>query len=185
MKATQALIDTGLNFGVRFAYDQGKCEGRCFEGNSCSGEGDCAANYQKYGFVVGCNRFNSHYPFPIIADKPAPNGVWYSLPLSGRCHGEPSGDKDCTWSFEEAGTVSLEEMEAVSPGSENCCEGHCTNFWHDQFNPGAMSWRVHAAMEVFKKKYPEMPWDLPAPPCDFDASKWYPQDLWHKQDPWK
>merc|ERR1740121_1845757 len=62
-RATDALFQDGINFGTRFAYDKGLCEGRCFSGNKCTGESDCKNHYKKYGFVPGCNKFSDHYPF--------------------------------------------------------------------------------------------------------------------------
>lgn len=184
MKATAELYKESMNFGVRFAYDQGMCQGRCFPGNVCTGEGDCVDHYDKYGFVPGCNTFSSKYPFPVDAAA-APNGVWYSMPLEGRCDGEPTGDKDCTWSYEYAGNITLTELENNAPGHLNCCQGVCTDFWHDQFNPGVTGWRSGAALWLFKTKYPNMKPDLQAPPCDFDQSKWYEDDWWPRSDPWR
>lgn len=183
MKATPELIAQGMHFGPRWAYDQGKCEGRCFTGNMCTGEADCADFYNRFGFVLGCNRFVDKYPWPDT-NTPAPDGVWYSLPLEGRCDGIPTGEKDCTWSYEAAGTVALEELESLSPEGKNCCNGRCTHFWHDVTAPTATSWRVEVALHVFKTKYPEFPGLLEDPPCDFAPQKWYTQDTWFRHDPW-
>jgi len=181
--ATPELFAEGMNFGIRYAYDEGKCNGRCFPGNRCTGEGDCATHYDKYGYFVGCNRFVDQYPFPqgYIA---APSGVWYSLPLGGRCSGNVTGQKDCTWSYEPAGELSLKEIEDAFPGKDNCCEGHCTDFWRDQYNVELMSWRVREAVGLFAKKFPEQQPNLPDPPCDFNWRKWYTGDPWPARDPW-
>jgi len=183
VRPPRELATLGMDFGARFAYDQGKCEGRCFAGNLCTGEGDCAAQYSKYGFFVGCNRFTDHYPFPNL-DTSAAGGVWYSLPSGGRCAGEPTGQHDCTWSFEDAGEVTLQELESTSPGNDNCCEGRCSNFWHDVLDPNATSNRIAKTEQIFQAKYPNMPVDLPEPTCNFDHRKLYGEDPWHRQDPW-
>jgi len=184
MRPTEALDKAGMHFGPRWAYDQGKCEGRCFSGNMCTGEGDCAQSFNSYGRVIGCNRFQDHYPFPDM-NTSYPNGVWYALPLGGRCEGIPTGTRDCTWSFEEAGNLTLVELEEVAPGKDNCCEGVCSDFWHDMWNNEVSAWRAETAKKLFQKKYPALNASLEAPPCDFDRSVWYAQDDWERMDPWR
>mmetsp|Transcript_104742 Transcript_104742/g.262433 ORF Transcript_104742/g.262433 Transcript_104742/m.262433 type:complete len:627 (+) Transcript_104742:48-1928(+) len=181
-KATAALIKEKMNFGARFAYDMGMCMGRCFPANKCTCKRDCDDHYRKYGFVTGCNNFYDKYPFPDYAPQ-APGGIWYSLPLEGRCD-YPTGEHDCTWSYEDAGVISLHELEAVSPGNTNCCGGHCTNFWQDLYSKEKTTWRSNKALDVFKAKYPQMPRDLASSWCDFDWRKWYAPDAYPKQDPW-
>eukprot|EP00439_Symbiodinium_sp_Y106_P013305 s3125_g1.t3 len=112
-KATQPLIDRGMNFGVRFAFDSGQC----------TGPFSCDEAWQNYGYFVGCNKLQQGFPFPDF--KVAYDGTWYSLPgkcpqmqyfektnsskgsrgldcLShqpgGFCE-EPSGTADCTYNF--------------------------------------------------------------------------------------
>jgi len=183
-RATPAMAKIKMNFGTRFAYDQGMCTGRCFPGNLCTGSGDCMTQFDKYGFVPGCNKFESNYPFPVDANS-APGGVWYSLPLDGRCDGDPTGDDRCTWSYEYAGYITLADLEELSPGQDNCCNGRCSDFWHNQWDPVVMSWRVGAALWVFKSKYPAWSKNLLPPVCDFDREKWYAEDPWPRQDPWR
>jgi len=184
VRSTSALFSSGMNFGVRFAYDQGKCEGRCFLDNMCTGEGDCADQYNKYGFFVGCNKFSDKYPFPVEANA-VPDGVWYSLPLAGRCRsGLPTGAPDCTWTYEDAGALTLQDLESIAPGPSNCCEGHCTDFWKHEFDTERMVWRVDAAKQLFHQRFPQWPADLTTPACNFDHTKWYVDDRWHRRDPW-
>mmetsp|Transcript_139331 Transcript_139331/g.445523 ORF Transcript_139331/g.445523 Transcript_139331/m.445523 type:complete len:519 (+) Transcript_139331:87-1643(+) len=183
MRATTELAKKGMNFGVRFAYDQGKCAGRCFSGNMCSLKEDCDVQYKQYGFVVGCNKFTDHYPFPNY-DTVLPGGVWYSFPSEGRCRGTPTGAPNCTWSYEEAGSITLKEFEATASGDLSCCEGSCTNIWVDLFNPTTAAWRASTALDLFAKKYTNQPKDLPAPPCDFQKDEWYAYDPWPRIDPW-
>mmetsp|Transcript_146590 Transcript_146590/g.365540 ORF Transcript_146590/g.365540 Transcript_146590/m.365540 type:complete len:363 (-) Transcript_146590:218-1306(-) len=180
--ATPELYAEGMNMGTRFAFDEGLCKGRCFPKNMCTGQGDCRYHYKRYGFVPGCNNFYDHYPFPDY-DTPAKQGIWYALPLAGRCD-RPTGEHDCTWSFEHAGEITLEELEAVAPGGENCCDGTCSDFWIDQFNEWKTTWRVNQALDLFKRKYPDAPRDLGYAKCDFQWWKWYSKDPWPKRDPW-
>jgi hypothetical protein len=182
MRTTNDLYDSGLNYGARFSFDRGKCVGRCFPNNMCTVDGDCEDHYSKYGYIVGCNNFEDKYPFPAD-ETPTPQGIWYSLPLEGRC-GYPTGARDCTWSYEEAGEVPLELLEASFPGSDNCCNGVCTDFWTGLFDEDRALWRVEQTKDMFKMMYPEMPRELGYPPCDFKAEKWYPEDKYDRVDPW-
>eukprot|EP00913_Durusdinium_trenchii_P026563 g24921.t1 len=113
-RATQPLLDRGMNFGVRFAFDSGQC----------TGPFSCDEAWQNYGYFVGCNKLQTGFPFPDF--KVAYDGVWYSLP--GKCPqmkffektnksslsrgldciedqpggfcDEPSGTADCTYNFD-------------------------------------------------------------------------------------
>ncbi|CAK8997598.1 Uncharacterized protein SCF082_LOCUS5265 [Durusdinium trenchii] len=121
-KAPQPLFQKGMDFGVRYAFDSGKC----------TGPGDCASDFDKYGYFVGCNLV---YQFPTtqFADakyygKPA----WYSFPgpcysksykahtdacvaaePGGACPGEPDGKGDCTYHYEPAGQVTVDEVVGI------------------------------------------------------------------------
>lgn len=185
-RATSEIYKVGMNFGTRFSFDFGNCMGRCFPDNRCSGPDDCDYHYGKYGFNVGCNNFLDHYPFPD-GDTPAPGGTWYALPAEGRCSGEPTGAKDCTWSYEDAGVVSLEEIEATSPSGPNCCPAdRCTGFWENQFDEVTTSGRVQAIQSAFAERYPDLPQDFGPSQCDFRKDAWYTSetDIWPLRDPW-
>jgi len=180
-KTTSPLFSQGMNFGARWAYDQGQCTGRCFPDNQCTCNSDCQAHFDEFGYVLGCNNFIDKYPFPA-SNTPAPGGIWYSLPLDGRCE-HPTGARDCTWSYEEAGSITLEELEQTSPGEGDCCSGNCTSFWTEQFSVPKTTWRVNQALDVFSLKYPDQPRDLQAT-CDFKRDAWYHNDTWERRDPW-
>lgn len=182
-KVTKELFAENMHFGPRFAFDKGDCFGRCFSDNMCSGSDDCASHYKEYGFIPGCNNFWDNYPFPVNITT-APGGIWYTLPLEGRCDW-PTGAHNCTWSFQNAGEITLEELEASTPswGGEQCCDGKCTGFWDDQFNPGKTAWRTQKALDLFQVYYPDMPRDLAYIPCDFDWRKWYSPDPYEHRDP--
>jgi len=160
MQATPELYAKGMNFGVRYSFDAGKCTG-----SNIRWLGACDLTWNKYGYVPGCNNFKDHYPYPLI-DTEYPNGIWYSLPVEGRCD-NPNGTANCTWSYQEAGEISLSDLEMEDPGHAWCCEGNCTNFWWDHWGSQKCQKRVALAMDMFAKKYPDMPLDMPTPPCDF------------------
>eukprot|EP00404_Azadinium_spinosum_P024992 CAMPEP_0180596356 /NCGR_PEP_ID=MMETSP1037_2-20121125/21766_1 /TAXON_ID=632150 /ORGANISM="Azadinium spinosum, Strain 3D9" /LENGTH=194 /DNA_ID=CAMNT_0022614849 /DNA_START=687 /DNA_END=1268 /DNA_ORIENTATION=- len=182
-KTTQELFAQDMGFGVRFAYDFGKCMGRCFSNNLCTGSEDCGNQYSKYGYVVGCNNFWDKSTFPDT-DTTAPNGIWWSWPLEGRCD-HPTGTRNCTWSYEEAGEVTLKELEEMAPGGGNCCYGRCSAFWDGVFDSGMTSWRARMALRKFEEKYPSKK-TLPAwaAKCNYKNQKWYPTDTWARRDPW-
>eukprot|EP00449_Zooxanthella_nutricula_P059633 CAMPEP_0198570146 /NCGR_PEP_ID=MMETSP1462-20131121/108721_1 /TAXON_ID=1333877 /ORGANISM="Brandtodinium nutriculum, Strain RCC3387" /LENGTH=190 /DNA_ID=CAMNT_0044301259 /DNA_START=20 /DNA_END=592 /DNA_ORIENTATION=- len=182
MKASVEMNGLAMNFGVRFSYDRGQCTGRCFPHNQCTCTEDCDAQYDKYGYVVGCNNFHDRYPFPEVPTQ-LPNGIWYSFPLDGRCE-HPTGAHTCTWSWEHAGMVELTELEAVTPGGGQCCNGHCTDFWADLLSPSRSSMRARQALDLFHRKYPGMPRDDGAQWCDFRTESWYDKDTWWRRDPW-
>mmetsp|Transcript_22019 Transcript_22019/g.45022 ORF Transcript_22019/g.45022 Transcript_22019/m.45022 type:complete len:390 (+) Transcript_22019:91-1260(+) len=182
-KATPELFKQNMDFGARFAYDFGKCTGRCYSDNKCTSTEDCRTQYSKYGFVVGCNTFSSKSVFPEY-DTSAPDGIWYSFPLEGRCS-HPTGAHNCTWSYEEAGTISLQDLEERVEGDGNCCYGRCSGFWDSIFEKAKTKWRVQIALDVFAKKYPFSAMERLAPAtCDFQPLKWYNPDNWTRQDPW-
>jgi hypothetical protein len=181
-RATRELFSENLNMGARFSFDRGVCAGRCFPQNMCTGKGDCDYHYGKYGYVVGCNNFYDHSPFPEW-DTPAKGGIWYSLPLAGRCN-YPTGAHNCTWSYEDAGEIDVKELEATTPGDGNCCDGTCTGFWDDQLDEWRTTIRVQKAQEMFRLKYPTQPTVLGYPVCDFHPWAWYEHDGWKRRDPW-
>jgi len=186
-RATRELFEqNNMNFGTRFSFDFGRCMGRCFPDNMCSGSDDCEFHYDKFGFNVGCNNFRDKYPFPD-GETAAPSGTWYALPLDGRCDGVPNGARDCTWSYEDAGFLTLEEIEAVSPNGPNCCpKERCTGFWENMFDEGAMNWRVQEITRLFGQKYTDIGYYVGPSQCDFNRDQWYTPDtdIWPPHDPW-
>lgn len=73
MKATQPLINAGMNFGVRVAFDFGNCTGP-----------SCIWDWKHYGYNIGCNNLGEQ------------------LQPGGKC-GSPTGSGDCTWSYQDEG----------------------------------------------------------------------------------
>jgi len=183
-KVTPALAAKNMHFGARFAFDFGKCMGRCFDHNMCTGSADCDFQYSNYGFNPGCNNFGDKSAYPDY-ETSAPGGIWYSFPLEGRC-AYPTGADNCTWSFEEAGDVTLAELEQSVGGGGNCCNGICSGFWDGVLRPGKTQWRIQLARDLFTRKYPAIQaWNEHAPMCDFRPAEWYAPDTWPRGDPWK
>lgn len=152
-KAPEKLLSAGMNFGVRYAYDSQKC----------TGPGKCTDMYKKYGYFVGCNKFESMYPYPD-EQTAYPGGVWYSLPGQGACSGAPTGADECTYSYSwPPDEISLEEL-AGSAG--------LAAFWAGPKDQAANARKVQAAADLFKTKYPSSP-DLATPACDFNFHEFW------------
>lgn len=192
MRATPELYNVGMNFGLRYAWDAGQCTSK-FGFNATS---------DHYGFIVGCNKLGAPnsgaYPFFPI---PYPNAIWYSLPgkcpamtyanktaqcmreePGGKCSGPPTGAWNCTWSYEDAGELLIEEIYSSSRCQGKCVEyveargkGCCTDFWDDYNDVARNVKRTQVVAELFAKKYPDAPSDadLPTPTCDFDSNKYW------------
>jgi len=191
MKATQPLVDARMVFGVRLAFDRGLC----------TGPFNCDLAFQKYGFFVGCN-FVREFPTQQWKNKVFySDAIWYSLP--GKCSSKsfdkhsmecelqspggscmyPSGEGNCTYHYEEAGMVTIDELEGISDFKAFAAAGgweynnqtdrgvHMT-FWDDKYNRQACDDRVRRGLEAFARKYPYAP-AYEAPQCDFDAVRFY------------
>mmetsp|Transcript_38089 Transcript_38089/g.115140 ORF Transcript_38089/g.115140 Transcript_38089/m.115140 type:complete len:431 (-) Transcript_38089:68-1360(-) len=195
-RATEPLYKSGMNFGIRYAFDSGQCTGPWV----------CDDQFEKYGYFVGCNNLSSGFPFPTW--QVYYSGAWFSLPGScpqktyseqsldckadqpgGRCYGdvEPTGTFNCTYSYTPAGEVSIDELEGIEDykefmddgGEEYDAEldaGVNMTFWDGINDTKANAERVRLADALFKQKYPNDPSDaeLPAPMCDFDRAKFFP-----------
>eukprot|EP00933_Yihiella_yeosuensis_P027453 TRINITY_DN21338_c0_g3_i1.p1 TRINITY_DN21338_c0_g3~~TRINITY_DN21338_c0_g3_i1.p1 ORF type:complete len:413 (+),score=50.69 TRINITY_DN21338_c0_g3_i1:31-1269(+) len=215
-KATNPLWRRGMNFGVRVAFDSGKNTGAWETWR------DKQPAYEKYGYVVGCNVLGAG-PFPICPsaqgakEKFCPiamdKAYWYSLPGAcptknywaksdsckksqpgGYCKGTPTGRGDCTWSYEYAGDVRLDDLVGITGRFKNyhhfcrkgCREyinygphsdrGSCgITFWNHRHSRSSNRWRARRLDRMFKRKYPSMPSDseLPPPHCDFNRRAFY------------
>jgi len=204
-----------MNFGTRVAFDSGKNTGSWIPAK------DMGRNYEKYGYNVGCNILGKG-PYPLCPSAQGnsegfcpiayPNAIWYSLPGScpsqdihskssqcqrdqpgGYCKGAPTGQGNCTWTYEEAGEVDIDELvgikQAYGSHSEFCrkgCleyvkygwgrdKGKCISWWNSRFDVSKNQWRMDQVDRAFLSKYPEMPSekDLPVPPCDFNQEVFY------------
>ncbi|CAK0840238.1 unnamed protein product [Prorocentrum cordatum] len=184
--STKALFKNGLNFGVRFAYDSGMCTGA----GPINGPSSCRGLYARLGHFVGCN-YLGDFPFPM-ASKGFPSfydgGTWYSLPKEGACVGIPTGEDNCTYFAEEAGSVDIGDLYDMGsnfsdwytdPVSREYVEdmdtGIGSDFWKGKTDMEANRKRVRRAFEAFDEKYPDMPSgrDYPDPICDFNCNRFY------------
>eukprot|EP00931_Biecheleriopsis_adriatica_P036319 TRINITY_DN20923_c0_g1_i1.p1 TRINITY_DN20923_c0_g1~~TRINITY_DN20923_c0_g1_i1.p1 ORF type:complete len:669 (-),score=102.20 TRINITY_DN20923_c0_g1_i1:64-2070(-) len=194
-RATQPLWEQGMNFGVRYAFDSGQC----------TGPFDCNSMFQKYGFFVGCNVLSDRagWPFPNFPVQYA-DGIWYSLPGAcpqkhywdeddlclaaqpgGLCEGVPTGMYNCTYSYERAGEIGLDELENIvsfdrfiTDGNReydhNSDRGIGMTFWDGIHNTARNAWRVGIARDLFEKHYPNSSADgFEEPICDFSYDYFY------------
>lgn len=190
-QATQPLIDDGMNFGVRFAFDWGEC----------TGPWNCTDAFRKYGYFVGCNKAEE---FPTQQWKGKifyQNASWYSLP--GPCSSKPfwehegecmledpggacdkvNGMGNCTYSYEKAGEISIDELEGISSFeafaaaggweyNNQTDKGVHMDFWDDKYNASACDQRIAHASDLFRQKYAEQA-ELLEIPCDFNKLEFY------------
>jgi len=199
VRATQPLIDLGMNFGVFNAFDSGKCTGP-FE---CD-------NFPKAGFTVGCETWQpgagSNFPHAQWNKLNHYKGaIWYSLPgpcpsqtyakKSKECIKEapggecpkgvtPTGTYNCTYTLEQLGEITIDELEGIdsvdkfvaSGGREydpKSDKGVHMDFWDGLQDTAACARRVQHAEDLFHRKYPGQP-RLERPPCDFNRFTFYP-----------
>lgn len=199
-KATAPMWEKGLNFGVKCSMDSGECTGPHQRTNT-DGKGTgplSAAQWNQFGYFVGCSRLGEWPHSEFQSAKRYPNAVWYSLPgecptrdiqhktstcltreKGGHC-AYPTGTGDCTYSYEPAGEIDLDELVGITPKWKNRADfcSHChredggcgLSFWHNIWDQKKNQERVNKAIELFDKKYPDMPSEtqMSAPPCDFD-----------------
>jgi len=161
------------------------------------------------------------------AGMPYPGALWFSVPgycperkLSKKKEGlgprggnqycarrapggyckTPTGTRDCTFTYEDAGEISLNELSGVEPKYPDfntfchagCAEyakagnrrrrrlthlndnGGCgVTFFDDLSNVTRAKGRMKAVTDLFKKKYPDVPTELAEAPCDFDKAKFF------------
>jgi hypothetical protein len=213
-KTTEVLYQAGMNFGVRVAFDRGACTG-AFEHRH-----DCGPVWQHYGYIVGCN-IVGHGPYPTCppygnGNDPEgycpityPGAAWFSFPgpcpdlefdrhcnqaatPGGYCKGEPNGTRACTWTYEDAGEVNIDELVGIAPKysshkefcDKGCLEyvkygefkdrGKCTDWWNGKSDKTQNKQRMEKTDQMFKAKYPDMPSDSELPiKCDFDKAAFY------------
>eukprot|EP00929_Paragymnodinium_shiwhaense_P101481 TRINITY_DN645_c0_g2_i1.p1 TRINITY_DN645_c0_g2~~TRINITY_DN645_c0_g2_i1.p1 ORF type:complete len:724 (+),score=125.05 TRINITY_DN645_c0_g2_i1:124-2295(+) len=204
-KPTAPLIEKGMNFGPLCSYDAGECTGP-HKGSYASGVGSGWASkgeWNEFGYIMGCGKIGGWPHQHWTSGKKYPNAAWYSV--AGRCPAvpfnrvpswckmtmpggacsDPTGAGNCTYSYEEAGEIDLDELVGIKPrwpsraafckqcGTEGSAwgRGGCgLRFWGNNiWDERSARSQVQKALDMFHKKYPNMPKqdDMPEPDCDF------------------
>merc|ERR1712137_639307 len=110
----------------------------------------------------------------------------------GCCKGPPTGTRDCTWSYEDAGEINIDELVGITPKykshkdfcKKGCLEyvkygrgrdrGRCTDWWDKKHDEASNQIRIDKVDKMFKLKYPNDPSDSDLPvTCDFDKDAFY------------
>lgn len=160
--------------------------------------------WEKFGYFVGCNKLGE-FPFPEYAVA-YPNAIWYSLPgecpsrpfyqRDGKCRSNdpggycpgvvPNGNGTCTWNYEEAGEITIDELVGIQDynafQNSNKREydpygdrGYNFWWWDNINSPNRSAERVTSARKLFEAKYPDLETEeqLGEPPCDFKYNAFY------------
>jgi hypothetical protein len=162
-------------------------------------------------FSLSKTRFEGCHP-----DRaPFCNGsVWYSLPgpcpserfdgknpeckqaMPGGLCRQATGDRNCTYSYETAGYIDIDELVGIRDYKAFFMDGNreyshktdsgvgCT-FWNGKNDAKLCQERMDKVQALFKKRYPDLPScdELPPPPCDFDG--WYTDSTGVKEFDWE
>mmetsp|Transcript_16802 Transcript_16802/g.47994 ORF Transcript_16802/g.47994 Transcript_16802/m.47994 type:complete len:576 (+) Transcript_16802:80-1807(+) len=181
-RATPELYGQGRNFDSFVAFDQAKCTvPMCPK-----------LHWDPFGYVVGCQPNN-------VGQVAVPGSpTWYSLP--GTCpnkfyyekteacnSAEPggacptsdvTGGRNCTYFFERAGEIRLDDLSGLQDYNKVCQEagileydetkdvGVGTKFWDGKTDAEAGARRMQIVKELFAKNFPSAPTELADPPCD-------------------
>jgi hypothetical protein len=181
--------ETRTQFGPYSAFDSGRC-----------GVEECVDNIKQFGSVVGCQHipYNTGVFAPYCEAPGCGPAQWYSFPgpcpskdfkhktkeciqddPGGFCE-DVTGERHCTYKFEDAGEVYLDELyKTVSPWYtwDQFCKsqieynnqtdsGSGVSWWNEIYNASRCRDRYNAVLSRFKEKYPHMPATLPEPRCD-------------------
>lgn len=150
---------------------------------------DCDKIWSRFGYAPGCQ----HSGFGLPGNFNYPNMIWYSLPgpcmsqscgaksascranePGGKCD-RPDGSHTCTWNYERAGEISVDELAGIHDRQAFCRAGHLeydaatdrgtgTSFWNGRSNATLCAARMRAVRQLFDRKYPNSK-ELPDPVC--------------------
>lgn len=200
-RAPQALYNKGMNFGVRVAFDSGRCTGPYWRH---SGLKTCAKDWDTYGFFIGCNNVGLFPTYQWHNQVHYKNAIWYSLPgecpdnywnaHNATCQKEmpggkcppgvtPTGEGDCTYNFEPAGEISLDALDGIGSywpfiyagGKEydqKLDRGVHNDFWDFKSSDYACDLRLQAFVRMFHDKYPDDPKDEDLSPPPCDFNEY-------------
>jgi len=212
MKATAPLkAKTGRDFSVLKSFDAGENTGPHRNANGKFGVGTgkmSIPEYSEFGFPVGCGYIGRFPHEDWQSGLRYPEAIWYSLTgpcptmnfkeeskecddsLPGGLCDHVTGQGNCTYSYEDAGYIMIDELVGITPkwaNREEFCKqcktegnrggpGGCgLNFWGENIMDVASNARqVKMAVALFEGRYPNMPKDqaLRPPRCDFDQTKY-------------
>eukprot|EP00931_Biecheleriopsis_adriatica_P072939 TRINITY_DN4731_c0_g1_i1.p1 TRINITY_DN4731_c0_g1~~TRINITY_DN4731_c0_g1_i1.p1 ORF type:complete len:585 (+),score=109.56 TRINITY_DN4731_c0_g1_i1:73-1827(+) len=163
--------------------------------------------FSAYGYAVGCNNLGE-YPFPMYPVY-YPDAVWYSVPgicpeklyndktdckdtrPGGYCPGvTPTGNGTCTWNYEPAGEIELDELVGIPDYSAFRSSGKREydpitdmgkgfSWWNGINSTKANAERVKQAQALFEKKNPTDPALTATPKCDFNFGQYY--KVWYRK----
>lgn len=181
-RATRELAGQGKNFDHFVAFDKAKC----------TVPGCSQLHWDPLGYVVGCTKND---PGRVALPGEA---AWYSLPGTcpskfyfqktaacnqnepgGQCKGNKvTGEKDCTYTIEEAGEIPLDDLSGIKNYNEVCestgvreydelsDKGTGTSFWNGKADAKKGKERVKFITDLFAKRFPQFPASLEDPVCD-------------------
>lgn len=161
-----------------------------FDSGACTGPKPVLDDYQKYGFVVGCDR-------PSFQHAAYSQATWYSFPgacpsksfqqkqgcseAGGECKPGQAWSKTCTWRKEFAGEITLDQLTHNYHFEDRCKKGfeeyntatdrgQGTNYWHTRSNKRVCDRRMSWAQRVFQSRCggPRLP---EAPQCPYGDPK--------------
>jgi len=207
--ATQPIQRKGMSFGPLKSFDFGEATGPHRGSNSYGKDSGylSAPEWDEFGYILGCGYLGEWPHQDWTSAKGYPEAIWFSMPgacptkpfdkWDGRCMRDypggwcssPTGQGNCTYSFEEAGEIDIDTLVGIKPkwgsraefcsrcGSEGgpWGRGGCgLRFWDNIWDRNKDTWRFDRAVQMFKDKYPDSPteYDLPVPKCDFDRRKY-------------
>lgn len=134
-KASQPLLDKGMNFGPLCSFDAGECTGP-HRGTYWSGVGSGWGGkneLDEYGYTIGCGKIGEWPHQHWSSGKKYPNAMWYSvqgscpavtynkkwdsckMELPGGACDDPTGAGNCTFKIEDAGEIDLDELVGIKP----------------------------------------------------------------------
>eukprot|EP00929_Paragymnodinium_shiwhaense_P057150 TRINITY_DN285_c0_g2_i1.p1 TRINITY_DN285_c0_g2~~TRINITY_DN285_c0_g2_i1.p1 ORF type:complete len:494 (+),score=121.41 TRINITY_DN285_c0_g2_i1:90-1484(+) len=218
MRATAPLYKAGMNFGSRVAFDFGKNTG-AFEPWNDMKYNYAEYGFNVGCSTLGSTESS---PYPKCPSKEGksenfcpmkyPDAYWYSMPgqcpeqdikhksaycqsksPGGYCKGTPTGQGNCTWTYEDAGEINIDELVGIKQKygthynfcKKGCLEyvkygshkdqGKCVDFWDHRMDEAKNKERMDKVDALFKQRYPEMASekDFTIPKCDFHKKAFY------------
>ena len=180
MMPTKELLQTKKVFAPLCHFDSG----------ACTGPKPVLDDYQKFGYVVGCDR-------PSFSHAAYSQATWYSFPgacpsktfqqkqgcaeAGGECKAGEAWSRTCTWRKQFAGEITLDQLTHNFHFEDRCKKGfeeyniaadrgQGTNYWHTRSSKRVCDRRMSWAKRVFASRCggPRLP---EAPECPYGDAK--------------